>query len=260
MKGKSKRSGKGFKKYLKKKSIPSLIGYIKGSRLGFPFPPMLATKLRVAIMNPVNLSLAGAGGNNADYFFKLNGLVNQGPFGNYPLGTLTGSGANVSSGLFNLLSKDSISGASVAPYGRYLVRSSSISVQFVSNGVANLPVTMVIVPVSTAPSASTITTHHLSEQPYAHSYLYPQVTNNEAIKHKHSIAMKKLFGLTSLDTTDVSYTGIDTTDPVALGSWQVRIGNADSTSTTTISGVLNIEIVSDVIFFDRNSISSTIPA
>lgn len=263
MKGKyKKKSGarKGLKRYAKKKAMPSLVGYIKGAKLGFPFPSMLAARLRTSVLNSVNLSLGTVGGNNADFFFKLNGLVNQGPFANYPLGTLTGSGTNVASGLYNLLSSDAITGNSVAPYGRYLVRASSIAVQYCSVGTLNQPITMVIVPISTSQSATTISTAHLKEQPYAKSYLYPQVLNEEAKRQKHAISVKSLFGLTSLDTTDDAYGGIGIADPPALGSWQIRIGNADGASTTTITGVLNVEIVYDCIFFDRNSISSTIPS
>ena len=59
---------KGFRNYLSKKNVPSLIGYIRGSKLGFPFPGMLATKLKCSVLNAVSLTLAGVAANAGDYF------------------------------------------------------------------------------------------------------------------------------------------------------------------------------------------------
>lgn len=242
----------------------SLIGFIKGGSLQFPFPPMLRVKLRTNI-TVNNTRAAGAiNGNPADQFFKLNSPMNVGPALNYPLGTLGSFSSNVPAGLIYLLSRNAIDGVSPGIYQKFLVTHSSIRVNICTQGTTNRVTQITLLPVSQGSSSNTITSTHLAEQPLAKTILLPAGMTGFKVM-KHSISVAKLGGITQLSTADDAYVGgsiamaTAIVDPDDLYVWQLRSSNLD-TGLVEYSIMYSVDVIHDVIFFDRNYASSNVPA
>lgn len=247
-----KEKSKAFKKYN--------TGCILGGSLSFPFPPRLRTLMRCIIYNPAVVSSAATDGNAQDLYFKINSVNAVGQADNYPLGSATGFTNNVPTGLYYLLSSDTTAaGGSVAPYSHFLVRKCSIRMEFSTEGASNKSSEVIIVPRPDYQVSSVAVSATVNEQPLAKSWTIPPVLNTKGIVCTHSIDVRKLFGISLLDTSLSDYVGTIGTDPIRTGAWQVRIRNIDG-STTTRSLSYKCQLVYDVELFNMNYMTSAVPA
>lgn len=252
------------KKFAKKKFHKkgmSMTGYISGSKLGYPFPPMLKAIFKTAA-NDYQVVAAGLiNGNPLEYNFKFNGVMNIGPALNYPLGTLSAYSTNVPTGLKYLLAPEvTASGGANAPYSKYFVTHSKIRVCLMNVGVTNLPLSCIIMPRAEPATATALPSAVLQEQPLATTFIIPQVLNEVPRWHERKMDTKTLFGLTSLSNSNSDYTGSVTVDPVALGDWLVRFQNADNQQLNGYTLMIKFEIIHEIILWDRNLETSTIPS
>lgn len=234
-----------------------------GRGLSFPFPERLYTRLRTVVSGAVTNSGAGIDGNCAEFIFKMTGVQNMGNALNYPLGTMTAPTiVNNPTGLYYLLSTNGLGGGgSVAPYGRVLVTGSSIKVEYSTEGTTNKAQEVMIRPIGYLngfTAGSTIISNTFAEQPFSKAYVCPPVLNDKIYAFKHNISTKKIFGLTSLDTTDVDYTASASADPTVMACWVVRLKNLDN-STTTRTGSFKVTIMQDCIFYNTNIYTSASP-
>lgn len=253
------------RRYIKKAKTTKVLT-LRGATAAFPFPPKLKTRLRMQFTaNYAHAAQGAANGNAEDIYFKLNSLYLMGPGFNYPLGTYTAPVGNTAAGLYNLLSSNNSNAGSVAPYNRYFVNRSNITMQVYNEVSTNHSVEFIIVPLLFASSslaaigAQTIGNHTIAEQPFAKRFSMPAVLNNTSRIFRHSISVNKLAGAKNIDQDDDSYTAVAAADPPSLGLWQIRVNNMDS-SDTLRNLTFRFTLEYDVMFFDLNTINSTVPS
>lgn len=234
---------------------------LSSSNLSFPFPNRYKTLMRTIVTAKVDNALAGTEGNAIDLFFKMNCLTSVGPSVNYPLGTQAVYANNVPSSLIYLLANDSqASQGSIAPYSKYRVISSSISVEYTTKGTTNAPCELIVVPRSIPyNNGNVLTTNTLNEQPYCKSIIIPAVLNEKATIVKHSINVASLFGIKSLGNDDESFVGTASAEPSSQCIWHVRLRNLDNEGTAR-AGAIRVTVNDMVEFFDTNTFSSNVPA
>jgi len=237
--------------------------------LSAQFPPVLRCKLVVNC--PANISGTTAASDSAAafLFYRGNGLISCGPSIQAATAGTPGSYAgNYPAGLPYLLGRDSttsISNSVFAPYARFLVLASSISLKLSTPTTPNdNSLRIVLLPLTGDPQplAAGISqvVHNLAEQPYARTKIMPpSITAPGGFKMFNKISTKRICGLSRyLATEDVDYSGAYATDPVRPWTWIVGINNL---TTSTLDWTLDGEakIVYDVLFFNRNMLASYAP-
>jgi len=250
-----------LKRYNVKKHYSTSIGRILGSSLSFPFPSMLQVLLRVEAGGSVVQNAGAIAGNPVELNYKFNCCRAVGPSLNYPLGSATTYSGNEATGAAYLISNNNTGGGgAIAPYTHCLVRGSSISVEVSTEGTTNVAHEIGIRPMSiNAQSAPTVMqTSQFMEQPMAKGWVIPPILNDKIQKFKHSCSTKKLFGLSSLDTSNTLYTHDAGTDPNQLGSWSVRLSNLGGGLVARSLSVRTI-LVYDCVFFGLNYMTSATP-
>lgn len=231
-----------------------------GTKISFPFPQILKTKMRTIISDAINASGAAVEGNAQELFFKLNSVIFMGPSGNYPLGTSDNFLSNVPAGLRYLLANERLTNiGSVAPYNRFYVSKSTIMFEFIPHGVSNRATQITIIPrAEGALRADTLENRTLAEQPFAKSWtITPSLTTRQT-KCIHTVSTKELAGVRDLSNDDHEYTGDAGHDPANLQVWQVRLSNLDNSSTARL-GSYKVTIIQDVMFYMLNYVSSDVP-
>lgn len=234
------------------------------------FPPVLRTKL--VTVCAANLDGTTAAGDSAAAFlyYRGNGLISVGPALQATTNATPGSyAANYAAGLPYLLGRDAtttIGNAITAPYARYLVISSSITLRLSTPTTPNdNPLRVVLMPLAGDPqtlsSGISQNVHNLGEQPYSRTKLMPpSVTNSGGMVIKNKISTRRLLGFSrNLATEDIDYTGAYSTDPTRPWTWIIGVNNFPA-STLDWSIIGEVKITHDVLFYQRNMLSSYAPS
>jgi len=136
---------KRLRNYNVKKKYSRKMGWIIGSSLSFPYPQMLRSLMRTVVTGGTTRAGAATDGNAEEVVFKLNSVYNVGAGSVYPLGTASSFLSNVPTGLFYLLSSNSVAaGGANAPYQKVLVRGSSIKIEISTEGTTNASTEVII--------------------------------------------------------------------------------------------------------------------
>jgi hypothetical protein len=263
---------KGAKKGAKKrgykrraKHVPR-IGTRSGRKLTEQFPAELRTTLSVVSSNEITLPI-GTGDNCACHLaFKASCILNCGPaFQEDDAHAFAAYATNFPCGINYLLGAQTFSNTQKAPYSKFVVLGSKITLKICPNASAVNPVFLVLWPNTTINQASagsvmiTQSVANLLEQPDSKYMVMSELYAADGLVMTHKMSTKRMFGLTrNLASQDITYTGNYNTDPAQIGNWVLSMNNANQAATST--GVsLAWKIDYDVIFFNRNIFTSTAP-
>jgi len=260
---KNYRKRKGYKNYRRKKGYPLKVP----KSLDAHFPPALRTKLKMVTDFKVTGTVSTADGCASYFTFHGNNPGTVGPSIEASQNAAWGAyGVNFPAGLIYLMGTQSGSGVAAGIYQSCLVLGSSIRIGIATDTatVNPSPIFMTVFPIADEQTGYKINypVSNLAEQMYAKHILVPQNEAEQMIL-KNSCSTKKVFGFTrDIATNDDQLVCTMATGvlgaPQYPWNWTVGMRNADNGSTAWTLA-LDVEIVYDCIFYDRNIFSSQAP-
>lgn len=234
------------------------------------YPPVLRTRLTAMVPFLVNPVSGGIDGNAFFTLIRGNGLIAIGPAQAGSSVAFSTYSNNYPGGINYLLGNFSpggvISNAVTAPYSRYLVIKSWITVKFTEElGANNHVVRAVLLPVNNDPQPLALgisqAVGNLREQNYSKDVLVPiVVTSSRATQLKNSISVKKIYGINkNLTTDDSTFVGNYSSDPLSAFTWLFAMNNVDPSVTSSYVFTCEAVVTYDVLFFARNVMKSVAP-
>jgi len=231
------------------------------------FPKFLRTVLAVSSTNYITLPSGGGDSSAMHLAFKQNCILNCGPASQLSDSTNFGSYAtNFPVGINYLLGSSVFSNTQKAPYSRFMVVGSKITLKMIPGNTVVEPLNLVLWPnvtINQAASGSVSITqsiNNLIEQPDSKYKMISEVAAQQVVM-THRMSTKKAFGLTrNLATEDTPYTGNYNTDPANVCNWILSLNNATLSTIYQATLCVTWRIDYDVIFYDRNMFTSGSPS
>jgi hypothetical protein len=245
-------------------SLGSRLTNVKFVNARAPLPDRYECLMRT-ISNVTLTPSAGSSDFNAfGLLYKGNVLMSVGSASNSPVGTIGSFSANVPSGAEYLLGSDGTSGAGTGIYQNYVVLGSEVDVLVSRNDSTHQALNLALRPYPVGGrdggpqyGMSTLT---FSEQPYAIRSTVPSQTLAKPVHIRSRVLAKDILGAAPVLALNqaVGQVGSQANDPQVTWYWEVRLNNADL-STSAWTAQVSVQVTHHVIFFNRNGLGSSSP-